>query len=394
MRPSAYWGIVGAVALAALVVYFDSSVIVVRNNAVTATSTGLAVLPTPLLPALELPSASSTVPAASSTPSSPKSTQGVTPHATPPVPPQKTPAPIVSEPAEQPAALVMPPVPTALPAQTGDISTSAAAVRAALVNIICNAPYGGKLQSISGSGIVIDPRGVILTNAHIGQYFLLADRGVSCFIRAGSPAHDAYEASLAFISPAWLSANATAIKQHEPTGTGEHDFALLVITKSVTATPLPASFPYVPEAHNSPAVGEGIVIGSYAAQFLSSSAIQDALYPTIVYGSIKDVYTFDTNTVDLVSLGGTVAAQEGSSGGGVVNALGSLVATITTSTVKGDTSTRQLNAITASYIRRAYAAETGYALSTLLAKKPSDMVADFAPQIPALEAKITAGLSN
>src|SRR3989344_8595044 len=43
--------------------------------------------------------------------------------------------------------------------------------REALVNIICTSRRGGAFNLISGSGVVIDPRGVILTNAHLGQYF-------------------------------------------------------------------------------------------------------------------------------------------------------------------------------------------------------------------------------
>jgi hypothetical protein len=260
------------------------------------------------------------------------------------------------------------------------------------VNIICESPPGSGLESISGSGVIIDPRGIILTNAHIGQYFLLRNLGVQCVIRTGSPAEDAYYASLAFVSPAWLSANSSALTEASPTGTGEHDIALLVITRSATNAPLPASFSYLPLAENPPTLGEQVVIGSYAAQFLQSSAIETSLYPTIVYGAIQSVYTFLTNTVDVVSLGGSAAAQEGSSGGGVVDGTGTLISTITTSTTAGSTADRELDAITASYIRRDYAAETGLTLDTFLAQSPANMIASFAPQIPSLEAIITADL--
>ncbi|MDP2655877.1 MAG: hypothetical protein Q8P17_05220, partial [bacterium] len=90
--------------------------------------------------------------------------------------------------------------------------------------------------------------------------------------------------------------------------------------------------------------------------------------------------------------GGSAIAQEGSSGGGVVSEKGELVGTVTTSKVQGDISTRSLNAITASYIRAAYAGETGQALDLLLAKSTADAVADFAPRIPELESIITTQL--
>ncbi|MDE2173399.1 MAG: hypothetical protein KGJ31_02235, partial [Patescibacteria group bacterium] len=82
--------------------------------------------------------------------------------------------------------------------------------------------------------------------------------------------------------------------------------------------------------------------------------------------------------------------QEGSSGGGVANAAGELVGTITTSTVEGATATRSLGGITASYIRAEYASETGQALDLLLAESSETAVADFAPKISVLESVLTA----
>src|SRR3989338_8060445 len=112
------------------------------------------------------------------------------------------------------------------------LDSSALTLRTALVNIICYAPAGSSLRSISGSGVFIDSKGIILTNAHIAPNFLLKDRGVSCDIRAGSPATDRYEASLIYIPPAWVNANASILAKTAPRGTGEYDFALLCVTKS------------------------------------------------------------------------------------------------------------------------------------------------------------------
>ncbi len=272
------------------------------------------------------------------------------------------------------------------------LNISASRLRAALVNIICYVPAGSGLHSISGSGVFIDPRGVILTNAHIAQYFLLADRGVSCSIRSGTPAKGRYDAALIFISPEWIRANVGVLTETAPNGTGEYDFAFLAVTKSTTDTPLPASFPSIPIAQTPPTPGTPVVIASYGAQFLNSAQVESALFPTVVFGSVKGVFTFKTNTIDLIALGGSAAAQEGSSGGGVADSSGDLVGTITTSTVDGPTSSRSLNAITASYIRAEYASETGQALDILLAKPTSSAIADFAPQMPALESTLTLPL--
>lgn len=300
--------------------------------------------------------------------------------------PKAIPAP-VSVPASSP---IVAPSPVASLSVSLDASSSA--LRNALVNIICYAPSGSGLQSISASGVVIDSKGIILTNAHVAQYFLLADRNVSCTIRSGSPATSHYNAALIYISPEWLKANATVLTESLPNGTGENDFAFLAISRSTTHTPLPSSFPFVPLATMPPDAGTPVVIASYGAQFLESSQIQSFLFPTIVIGSVKAVFTFRTNTIDALALGGSVAAQEGSSGGGVIDSSGELVGTITTSTVSGATDTRSLSAITASYIRAQYANETGNALDLLLGKPTATSIANFAPDIPALESIVTSQL--
>lgn len=276
--------------------------------------------------------------------------------------------------------------------ENSSLDASASVLRAALVNIICYAPAGSRLRSISGSGVVVDSKGIILTNAHIAQNFLLADRNVSCTIRAGSPAIDKYKASLIYIPSAWVSANAKILTETDPSGTGEYDFAFLAISKSTTRDELPSSFSSIPLATSPSNIGTPVVIASYGAQFLESSQIQSSLFPTIVFGSVKDVFTFATNTIDVLALGGSAAAQEGSSGGGVSNINSELVGTITTSTTKGTTDTRKLDAITSSYIRAAYASETGNALDFLLAQPTATSISNFAPKIPELESILTANL--
>lgn len=310
------------------------------------------------------------------------------------VPPAKV-TDVKSSPAAEPLTTVSAPtsVTTVLPSGNASLDGVVTTLRGALVNILCNAPQGTGLHSTSGSGIFVDSKGIILTNAHIAQYFLLADRNVTCTIRTGAPATERYKAELIYISPAWIHANATILTQAKPSGTGEYDFAFLAVTKSETSAPLPESFPFVPLAQKPPSSGTPVVIATYGAQFLESSQVHSGLYPTVVFGSVKDVFTFARNTVDVIALGGSAAAQEGSSGGGVADASGSLVGTVTTSTISGATDTRSLAAITASYIRAQYAREMGNAsLDGLLQEATSVSIADFAKQIPTLESIITAQL--
>ncbi|MBU6323643.1 S1C family serine protease [Patescibacteria group bacterium] len=325
--------------------------------------------------------ASTTIAATSTQPEKPKAAKQ----------PAPAKAPAVTKPAVAGVTAAIP-----QPSQA-EFDAAASALRGALVNILCSSDSTA-LHAISGSGVFIDPKGIILTNAHIGQYLLLEDYpqkgGTACVIRTGSPARTAYVAKPIYVSTSWLADNPSTLTQMAPTGTGEHDFALLAVTASATAAPLPDSFPYIPLSTSHAYTGLPVAIGSYAAQFLSANEIRSSLSPTLVFGSVEDIYTFATNTIDLFSLGGTAAAQEGSSGGGVADANGNLVGTITTSTVTGNTADRTLRAITTDYIARDYAAQTGSSLSALLAEPTTTAVADFAAKVPALEAALVSSITG
>lgn len=383
-RFTPYLGAVAAFSVFAFVVSFFNSTAVQRvsSDVVPVASSTLAVMPGFTIPQLVSPDIVAET--SSSTVSAPK------------VVPIKKVKPFVAPPASvsssAPPVSVTTTITVPVPPVSASLRASASTLINALVNIICYVPKNSGLHSISGSGVIIDPKGIILTNAHIAQYFLLTDRNVYCTIRAGSPAIDKYEASLVYIPYSWIQANPTVLTEANPIGTGEYDFALLAVTSSATSATLPSSFPFIPLAITPPNTGTPVVIAAYPAQFLEMNQILFSLFPTIVFGSVKDVFTFASTSIDVLALGGSVVAQEGSSGGGASDINGQLVGTITTSTNKGATDTRSLDAITASYIRAEYASETGEAIDLLLAKPTLTAISDFAPQMPALESVLTANL--
>ncbi len=257
-----------------------------------------------------------------------------------------------------------------------------------IVNIVCISSVP-QVPSISGSGVIIDPRGIIITAAHVAQLFTLedylGDGKVACLVRDGSPARRAYYAEPIYVSTSWIHANPKTLESASPQGTGENDFAILGITDTATSTPLPGRYSYVPLASGDPQVGDPVAIGSYGAQYLTASEVNTGLYPILVFGSIQDRYTFHTNTVDLISIEGSAASQEGSSGGGITNAQGGLIGVITTSSVSGDFSGRFLNAVTINHIRRSYAADMGANLDSVLQNNSvSGLINNFAAQSKSL----------
>jgi S1-C subfamily serine protease len=267
--------------------------------------------------------------------------------------------------ADTPGAVrIQNPYPTS-PLSFTDINTTA---RLSLVNIFC-IPHGGSLRPISGSGVIIDPRGVILTNAHVAQYVLLSETpkvNLSCFVRTGSPALPQWIPEVLYIPPTWVATHASDITSAHPVGTGEHDYALLYIPGSIDGMPLPPSFPAVsPDTREAIAfVDDPVLAAGYPAEFAGGS-VQTNLFPVSSVTSVKQFFTFGSGTPDVISIGSVIEAQSGSSGGPVVNAWGRLVGIITTTSDGATTADRELRAITASYINHDLFAQSGLDLSAI-----------------------------
>ncbi|MFA7309411.1 MAG: serine protease [Candidatus Paceibacterota bacterium] len=232
----------------------------------------------------------------------------------------------------------------------------------------------GSIRPISGSGVLVDPKGIILTNAHVAQYVLLSESprvGLNCYIRTGSPAVLRWIPKVMYLPPAWMEAHAVDITSARPVGTGEHDYALLSIVGSADGAPLPTSFPFVaPDTREAIGfLGDQVIAASYPAEFIGSSAGFN-IYSASSITSIRQLFTFVDSTVDVISVGGVIEAQSGSSGGAIVNAWNRLIGIITTTSDGATTADRDLRAITLSYINRDIAAQSGSNLSTTLSGNP------------------------
>jgi len=285
---------------------------------------------------------------------------------------------------------VIPEISVTVP-ETNPLGAVNALTRAATVNILCLTTLSSPVNPITGTGVVIDPRGIILTNAHVAQFFLLKDypakESIDCVIRTGSPARNTYRAELLYLPPQWISDNRTAIRLEHPTGTGENDYAFLRITGTAQNEAVTEALPFVPigDVTGMPEVGTPILIASYPAGFLGGATILKDLFLSSALSEIKHVFTFVSTTPDLISTGGTVVAQSGSSGSPVVGGDGRLIGLVVTSTAGATTDERDLRALTVSHINRSLTQYVGNDIATFLSASPAETASFFNTNIaPAL----------
>ncbi len=302
--------------------------------------------------------ASSTAISATST--KPTTTQPQKPKVTPKIT-------VKPQPVVKPVVNSLPINPPVSPFSTTSLAEREKLTRDSVVNIFCLSRNPSIFPPITGSGVVIDPKGVILTNAHIGQYFLLKDipekDTVSCSIRTGSPAVARYTAKPLYVSTNWIKENAALLHSAVQKGTGENDFALLLID----STNASSTFPYLPpELKIDPAVSDNVLIGAYAAGLLGGIEIAQNLYGTFTYTTIEKLFTFKAESIDLLYLKGNPAAQKGSSGGAVVNTSNNVIGLISTVSDGATTNEKTLGAITTSHINSRLIAEQGISLTDFL----------------------------
>ncbi len=184
-----------------------------------------------------------------------------------------------------------------------------------------------------------------------------------------------------YLPPAWITENASQIKAEHGLGTGQDDYAFLQITATIDPNgTLPSSFSYIQMSGESPAAGDGLLVAAYPAGFLDGIIIEKSLYATSAFTTTGQLYTFDSPShIDVISLGGTVVSQGGSSGGAVARLYdGKLVGIIATATTGTTTASRDLRAITISHIDRSLRQYGKGGLVEFLSNDPSKLVADFA----------------
>lgn len=238
------------------------------------------------------------------------------------------------------------------------------AVRDATVNLLCKYTKGRRSYITTGSGVFVSERGIILTNAHVAQYFLLEEakgklKG-SCTVRTGAVANEAYSADVLYLPSEWIKANSDELLKKEPRGTGENDFAFLYVTGSVDGSRLPDKFPSLSPELRSVSAGEPVLVSGYPAEKLSYKQVRDKLKMVTASSTVLSTKSYDRSTsTDMMSLTPSAAGEQGVSGGPVLGAGNGVLGIVS------NRSSESVRAITLSYIDRALRSRMATPLSQL-----------------------------
>jgi len=269
-------------------------------------------------------------------------------------------------------------------AEETPIKQSSSSKEDVIVNIVCSQDNLSFINVSTGSGVIIDPKGIILTNAHVGQFVLIEDQQKNSSMRCAAYKENiptfGYELDVLYISPDWIEENYNLINSKNPKGTGEFDYALLYITGSTNpAIRKPRNIPYADIYLNEFIYKEDqeVVVAGYPG--IPQNIIDVARAGTLKIDNvlIKDVFTFNTRTIDIISTTKTEVGARGASGGGVfVN--GNLIGVI--STTNGEQNNANINAITTTYINRNIKENTGETIKELLAKDHIETILKFSEE--------------
>lgn len=239
----------------------------------------------------------------------------------------------------------------------------------AIVNIYCTQTNGRTIQAITGSGVIISSTGLVLTNAHVGEYPLIANNSsssrLSCAARAGSPVEQQFQISLVYISKDWIEQNPRNISDPSFSENGNSDIALIQLIPNNEGF---SNLSYVPlSTSNAPQIGSTMVISSYPADILGSMGISALLRIQTETLSIVDAFSFTGDTaIDLIESGDSLHIQHGSSGGAVINTDGYLEGIIATIVGGNSPFTKHVRAITLSHINTVLRKDVGYPLDTIV----------------------------
>jgi V8-like Glu-specific endopeptidase len=155
------------------------------------------------------------------------------------------------------------------------------------------------------------------------------------------------------------------IRDENPMGTGEGDYAFLYITENINKNiEKPKEFTYAKfDLNHDYKKGDKVFTAGYPGSPTSTKNLSASSKLISEETKIYDVFTLNSNSIDIFSTEINKVAQKGSSGGGVFKSdrLIGLIVTITKNNAGN-----KINALTTEYINRNLISKEGFSVESLL----------------------------
>jgi hypothetical protein len=268
-------------------------------------------------------------------------------------------------------------------------------IKSVVVNILCLEKTKTYTRLSSGSGVIISPSGIVLTNAHVTYPFLKSTQfdssTYSCSIRRENIPNFGYNAALVYYPVDWLSYNSEIIKDPSPVGTGENDYALLQITSALGPTPKATAFPYASTNVSSNDLKTDMTVMAAGYPSSNSGVFEIDTKPGLKIDQTKiaEFFTFGSRSHDVLQTGVNNVAHRGSSGGGIFNSNNLYGIVVTTNT---NSQGSYINALTLPYIKEDFEKDTGVSFDTFVGSSYESLKNNFNSSIkPKIQEIISSG---
>lgn len=210
----------------------------------------------------------------------------------------------------------------------------------------------------SGTATLIDPTGILLTNAHVIEDVKKIE---NCVLRSANPFANVARFRVLYIAPQNALIAGSEFQRN--------DFAFLKITEGI-GEHATTTWPSVPVSFSVPQKGENLFVFGYSTEFVGYTIAVKGIPLLFSTFTVQDVLNFDENITDadVATLRSGISAQAGASGAPLVNGEKNIVALLTLVTEGKTTADRESVAILLSYINRIMQKDTGFTLPQFLEK--------------------------